>query len=147
MEISVLKYGDALWEDAAAYADSVSWRAGPYLAKEMRANSFLDWERVIAAREGEEFLGFCNLTEFDEMPKDAGFSPFIGFVFVDEKHRGHRISQKMIEAACEYAESIGFEKIYLMSAEHGLYEKYGFDMIGEYDTVFGTRDQLFCKEL
>ena len=32
-----------------------------------------------------------------------------------------------------------------MSGEHGLYEKYGFEKIGEYRTIFGTTDQLFYK--
>lgn len=143
----VIKEGDDLWETAAEYASGVSWKAGPYLANMMRIGQFKDWERVIVAREGDEILGFCNFTEYDEMPAENGFSPFIGFVFVDEEHRGRRISQKMIDAACQYARSIGYSAIYLMSSEHGLYEKYGFEKTGEYRTVFGTVDQLFRKSL
>ncbi|MBP0968681.1 MAG: class I SAM-dependent methyltransferase, partial [Oscillospiraceae bacterium] len=84
----VIKEGDSLWEAAAEYASGVSWRAGPYLANMMRTGQFRDWERVIIAREGDEILGFCDFTEFDDMPQEKGYSPFIGFVFVGEEHRG-----------------------------------------------------------
>lgn len=37
----------------------------------------------------------------------------------------------MIVAALDYAESRGYKTVYLMSGEQGLYEKYGFEKIGE----------------
>ena len=51
----------------------------------------------------------------------------------------------MIGEVIRYAGSLGFQKVYLMSGEHGLYEKYGFEKIGEYPTIWGTTDQLFGK--
>ncbi|MDO5137636.1 MAG: GNAT family N-acetyltransferase [Oscillospiraceae bacterium] len=134
-----------LWNDTIQYAFKSSWRAGPYLANMMRNNSFQDWERVIVAVEDGDIIGYCNFTEKDEMPDDQPYSPFIGFVYVDEEHRGHRVSEKMIEKARRYAKELGYKDIYLMSSEHGLYEKYGFEKIGEFGTVFDTTDQLFRK--
>ena len=32
-----------------------------------------------------------------------------------------------------------------MSGEQGLYEKYGFEKIGDFETIWGTTDQLFQK--
>lgn len=78
---------------------------------------------------------------------DAPYTPFIGFVFVDERSRGERVSERMINAASDYARSIGYEKIYIMSGEQGLYEKYGFVKIGDFKTIYGTEDQLFQKGL
>lgn len=72
---------------------------------------------------------------------------FIGFVFVDERSRGKRVFERMINAASDYARSIGYEKIYIMSGEQGLYEKYGFVKIGDFKTIYGTEDQLFQKGL
>lgn len=34
-----------------------------------------------------------------------------------------------------------------MSGEIGLYEKYGFEKLGDHETVYGTADQLFVKAL
>ena len=143
----VIKEGDGLWETAAEYASGVSWKAGPYLANMMRTGQFKDWERVIIAREGDEILGFCDFTEYDDMPQEKGYSPFIGFVFVGEQHRGRRISQRMIEKACQYAKSLGYSAVYLTSTEKGLYEKYGFMKVSEEDTVFDTHEQLFIRSI
>lgn len=132
-----------LWNDIISFAESSGWSAGPYLAKMMRENRFLDWERVFAVYEDGTPVGYCNLTKYDEMPPEAGFSPFIGFVYVDKAHRGHRVSERLIRRAIEYAGSIGYDSVYLMSGEQGLYEKYGFEKLGEYRTAFGGTDQLF----
>ena len=146
-EILTVRCGDPLWEKIAAFADRSDWRAGPFLARKMRAGDFQEWERVIAASVCGEIVGYCTFTEQDELPSHYGFAPFIGFVYVDERYRGRRFSQKMIRGALRYAEEAGFGAVYLMSGEHGLYEKYGFEKIGEYETVFGTTDQLFSVKI
>ena len=144
-EIIALKPGDPLWQAAADFADSSAWRAGPYLARMMRERAFLPWERVFLAREEGENAGYCALLRDDELPPEHGFFPFIGFVYVDERRRGRRLSEKMIGHAVAYAGKCGFPRVYLMSGEKGLYEKYGFRSLGEYETVFGTVDRLFVK--
>lgn len=144
-EIFVMAQDHPLWERTIRFAENCSWRAGPYLAKMMRENRFQPWERVIAAAVNGEIAGFCTLTERDELPGDIAFRPFVGFVFVDERFRGCRLSERMIGAAMGYAKSLGFEKTYLMSGEKGLYEKYGFEKLGDYETFNGTVDQLFVK--
>lgn len=147
MDIMLIRQGHPFWGKAIDFARNSSWRAGPYLAKQMEANAFQDWERVIIAVENGSIAGYCTLTEKDELPDRYGFAPFIGFVFVDERYRGRRVSGQMIDSALRYAGGIGYGTVYLMSGEHGLYEKYGFEKIGDYPTVFGTTDQLFRKEV
>ena len=142
-EIWGMAAGHAYWEKTIQFAENCSWRAGPYLAKEMKRGAFQDWERVFCAVVDGEIAGFCTFTKKDELPESYGFSPFIGFVFVAEAYRGNRLSGRMIEAVTDYARQIGFEKVYLMSGEKGLYEKYGFQSIGCYPTIFDTVDQLF----
>ena len=133
------------WEALAAYAEHCPWRAGPYLAREMRKGSFTGWERVAALYVEDRIAGFCNFTAHDELPPEYGFSPFIGFVYVEPEQRGHRYSQRLLTAVERYAASCSFARIYLMSGEKGLYEKYGYTPIGEYPTIFDTKDQLFEK--
>lgn len=143
MTIEPIRQGHPLWEKTAEFAQNCSWKAGMFLAEKMRRNGFLDWERVIIAAVQNEIAGFCTFTEKDELPADSGFSPFIGFVFVDERYRGNRLSGQMIRSALRYAGEIGYQTVYLLSGEQGLYEKYGFEKIGEYETIYGTTDQLF----
>jgi len=131
-----------LWKKTISFAQSCSWKAGPVLAERMKENAFQNWERVIVAVENDGIVGFCTFTEKDELPEEYDYSPFIGFMFVDERYRGNRISEAMIRRVLSYAESIGFRTVYIMSGEHGLYEKYGFTVIGDYNTIYGTTDQL-----
>ena len=87
MEISVMTYGHPLWENTISFAENCSWKAGPYLAKMMRNKEFSETERVFVASEGDEIIGYCTFAKKDELLDDAQYTPFIGFVFIDEKSR------------------------------------------------------------
>lgn len=100
MEILAIKQGHPLWDQTMAFAETCSWKAGAFLAARMKKNDFKDWERVIVAVEGNRIAGYCTLAEKDELPDGYEFTPFIGFVFVSEQDRGHRVSEKM--AACAW---------------------------------------------
>ncbi len=108
-------------------------------------NDFDTWERVFIACVNGKVAGFCTFAEKDELPKEYQFTPFIGFVFVDEPYRGNRLSELMIQTAILYARELGYEKVYIMRGEIGLYEKYGFEKLGHYKTIYGSIDQLFVK--
>lgn len=138
-----MQQGHPLWEKTACFAESCAWSAGRFLAELMRENRFQPWERVIIALDGEQIAGFCTLTEKDELPDDAPFSPFIGFVFVDAQYRGNRLSERMIRSALGYAKETGCQAVYIVSGEQGLYEKYGFEKVGDFETIYGTAEQLF----
>lgn len=146
-EIYAMSQGYKYWEETLQLAAKCSWRAGPYLSQKMASNDFKDWERVFCAVENEKVVGFCTFAEKDELSEKYDFTPFIGFVFVDEQYRGKRISQLLIDKAASYAHEMGYQKIYIMSGEIGLYEKYGFVKLGDYETTYGTIDQLFVKSL
>ncbi len=133
-----------LWEETILFAQGCSWKAGAYLAELMRQNRFHDYERVFIARENGKIAGFCTFTEKDALPEEYGLSPFIGFVFVDEKYRGNRISGKLTDSVISYAKGLGFKSIYLTSGEQGLYEKYGFKNIGDCTTIFGDDERVYA---
>ena len=147
MEIQLIKQGHPFWEKTIRYAMNCTWKAGSILAEKMINNDFQNWERVIVTIEEGKIVAYCTFLERDELPEQYGYTPFIGFVFVDEKYRGKRISERMIDQATEYAKGLGYCKLFIMSGEKGLYEKYGFEKIGDYKTIYGTTDQLFVKKL
>ena len=121
MDTVLIQSGHPLWTRTISFARNCSWKAGPFLADCMTKNEFQDWERVIVAVDNDRIAGYCTFTEKDELPAEHGYSPFIGFVFVDEQDRGKRISEQMIRCTCEYAEELGYSAVYLMSGEQGLY--------------------------
>ncbi len=98
-----MTYDHPLWDETILFAEKSSWSAGPYLANMMRKNEFEEAERVIVATEDNKPVGYCTFALKDELPEDSEYSPFIGFVFVDEKCRGKRVSEKLIEVASEHA--------------------------------------------
>ena len=147
LDILMIQQGHPFWEPTISFARACSWKAGPFLAKRMEENAFQNWERVIVAAENGSVAGYCTFTKKDELTDDYDFTPFIGFVFVDEPYRGKRISERMILQACRYAKELGYSIIHIMSGEQGLYEKYGFEKLGDYPTIYGTTDQLFQKRL
>ena len=147
MVIQPIKQGHPLWRETIRYARNCNWKAGPVRAEKMSKNDFQDWERVIVAEEDGKIAAFCTISGRDELPEQYDYTPFIGYVFVDEKYRGKRISERMIDQAIKYAKGLGYCKLFIMSGEQGLYEKYGFEKMGDYKTIYGTTDQLFVKAI
>ena len=147
LKIYAMSYGHKYWNDTIDFAEKCSWKAGPFLADMMKKNEFRDWERVFAALENEKIAGYCTFCEKDKLSVRYDFSPFIGFMFVGEKHRGKRISETLINTIATYAKEVGYDKIYVMSGEIGLYEKYGFVNVGKYETIYNSVDQLFVKNI
>ena len=147
VKIHSMTQGHKYWNETVSMAAKCTWKAGPHLAEKMKNNEFTEWERVFVACVDGKPAGFCTLTEKDELPSKYNFTPFIGFVFVDKQYRGKRLSEIMIKRATSYAHELGYEKIYVMSGEIGLYEKYGFKKLGAYKTIYGSIDQLFVKSI
>lgn len=145
MEIYAITNEHKLWNETISFAETCSWKGGHFLAGLMNQNNFLEWERVFVAFENNKIVGYCTFTKKDELSEEYDFSPFIGFIFVDESYRGRRISEMMINNVMKYAKMIGYDFVYIMSGEKGLYEKYGFTLIGNYETIYGNVEQLFRK--
>ena len=131
MEIYAMNNAHEKWGSVAAFAEKCPWRAGKYLAELMRGSAFRDWERVFAAFEDGVPVGFCTLTEKDELLPEYPYTPLIGFVFVDEAHRGKRISGQIIRAVLGYAKTIGYDRVYVMSGEKGLFREIRFQIYWE----------------
>ncbi|MBA4688833.1 MAG: GNAT family N-acetyltransferase [Candidatus Galacturonibacter soehngenii] len=85
---------------------------------------------------------YCTFVKEDCIP-DCIYTPFIGFVFVEEAYRGNRISQKLINKALNYAKEKGFSSVYICSDENGLYEKYSFKKICKAKDHWGNEEQIF----
>lgn len=146
MELKLITSADIEWNKAAEYANKCSWRAGKTLAKKMFSDIFTDWERVLIAVDRECIAGFCTITRVDCIP-DIPYTPYIGFLFVDEKYRGERLSWELIVYAMQYLKKIGFNKVYLVSDHINLYEKYGFKVIDKKAASWGELEKVYMREV
>lgn len=146
MIIERLTHEHPMWNPLQKYAENCSWKAGQSLASAMEQDMFSDWECIFAAIEGNKPIGFCTAARQDCIP-DLPYSPYIGYVFVDEKFRGKRRSQLLIEAAMDYLRSLGFSKVFLISDHEELYEKYGFTVVDRQPAPWGGMEKIYMHEL
>lgn len=146
MKFRLIDSSDPFWKIAKDYAENCSWRAGKNLAFMMDQNKFAEWERVIVATNNNSILGYCTVQKEDCIP-DLTYTPYISYIFVDEKYRGKRLSQRMIEFAGEYLKHTGFDEVYLVSDHENLYEKYGFEVVDRKQAPWGNIEKIYNKKL
>lgn len=145
MNFKAITSSDELWCRVRNYAESCSWRAGKSLANAMDENVFKDWERVIVVLDNEKICGYCTVAKIDCIP-DICYTPYIGYMFVDEEYRGNRLSQKLIQYAMDYLKMVGFDKVYIVSDHENLYEKYGFKVIDRKMAPWGSEEKIYMQE-
>lgn len=107
---------------------------------------FTDWETMFVAVANGKIIGMASLAKTDYYPLPDIF-PWVSSLFVTEEWRGHRLSQRLVEHANAYAESLGFERTYIPSEHVGLYEKYGYRYLKDIVNYGGGTDRLYVKEL
>ena len=107
---------------------------------------FTDWETPFAAISEGRIIGMVTVMKTDYYPLPEIY-PWISTLFVSEEYRGKRISQKLIEAAEEYAGASGFEKTYIPTEFVGLYEKYGYSYVRDIENYGGDVDRLYSKKI
>ena len=145
MNYQSITASDELWCKVRNYAENCSWKAGKVLANTMDSNAFQDWERVIVALDNGKICGYCTAAKTDCIP-NVPYTPYIGFLFVDEAYRGNRLSQQIISYAMDYLKSVGFDKAYLVSDHVNLYEKYGFRVIDRKIAPWGSEEKIYMQE-
>ena len=146
MTFELLTASSERWSSLIRYAEACPWSAGKALAQAMRKNEFSDWERVLAAVDGETIRGYCTIAKTDCIP-DVSYTPYIGFLFVDKACRGRRLSQQMIQFAMDYLKMLGFQAVYLVSDHENLYEKYGFRVIDRKKAFWGSEEKIYIHDL
>ncbi|QHQ62974.1 GNAT family N-acetyltransferase [Anaerocolumna sedimenticola] len=144
MNIKAITSIDYEWTKVIDYAENCSWRAGKTLANKMKNKHFTEWERVFIAIEGNEIAAYCTVAKTDCIP-NVPYTPYISFMFVGEKYRGNRISQKLIKEAMAYVKDLGFEKVYLVSDHDNLYEKYGFSVVDRRIASWGAEEKIYMQ--
>lgn len=137
---------DDVWKEVCQFAQNCSWRAGKSLSQNMSDNTFTDWERVIVALHENDIAGYCTVAKSDCIP-NVSYTPYIGYMFVDEKYRGQRLSQKLISYAMSYLKTQGFQQVFLVSDHENFYEKYGFRVIDTKIAPWGETQKIYMREI
>jgi len=146
MDIKPINFWDNFRNKLISYANSCNREAGPILVQKMKSNDFSDCEKVFVATENNKIIWFCTFTQEDWIP-NCDYSPFVWFIFVDGNYRWKRISEKMINEVEEYAKTLNFKKLYIVSDHKWLYEKYWFEKCDEKADEFWRIESIFCRNI
>lgn len=107
---------------------------------------FEEWETPFVAIVNGKIVGMVTIMKSDYYPLPEIF-PWISTIFVSERYRGNRISEKLVEFANQYAKDIGFNNTYIPTEWIGLYEKYGYHYVKDIVNYGNGIDRLYVKEL
>lgn len=146
MQIIYLENNQKLWNELIEYANKCTWEAWPILAQKMLQNNFSEREKVFVVTEGEKIAWYCTFTKEDWIP-NCDYTPFIWFIFVDEKYRWKRCSEKIINAVEGYARTLNFKELYIVSDHKWLYEKYWFAPIDIKTDELWRSETIFKREI
>ena len=146
MQIIYLENNLKLWNELIDYANKCEWEAWPILAQKMQWNSFSERERVFVATEDENIAWYCTFTKEDWIP-NCDYTPFVWFIFVDEKYRWKRYSEKMINTVEKYARTLKFHELYIISDHKWLYEKYWFEPIDIKTDELWRSETIFKRKI
>jgi len=146
-EIKKVDRNTGLADELIRFVENFSWEdVKEHTLQVLRNWEFSDWETMFVALVNNQIVGMASIMKTDYYPLPE-IVPWISSVFVDEGHRGHRISERLIETVNEYAKSAGFEKTYVPSGHAGLYEKYGYHYLKDIVNYGNGIDRLYVKEL
>lgn len=99
----------------------------------------------MAMAEGE-IVGMACICKTDYYPLPEIY-PWVSSIFVTEKSREHRISQRLVDFANAYAKECGFDRTYIPTEHIGLYEKYGYRYLRDIVNYSNGTDHLYVKKL
>lgn len=147
LEIRKVDKGTDLANKLICFVENFSWEdVKDHMLDELRAWTCTDWETPFATIADGQIVGIAYIRKRDYYPLPEIY-PWVSGVFVAEDYRGHRISEKLIAFANDYAMENGFDKTYIPSIHVGLYEKYGYRYIRDIVNYGNGTDRLYVKEI
>lgn len=147
LEIRKVDKDTDLAEKLIRFVENFSWEdVKEHILWMLRTWVFTDWETAFVAIVDGQIVGMTSIMKTDYYPLPEIY-PWISSVFVAEDYRGHKISEKLIDFANEYARENGFDRTYIPSEHIGLYEKYGYRYLNDIVNYGNGTDRLYVKEL
>lgn len=147
LEIKKVDINTDLATKLIKFVENFSWKeVKSHMLELLHAWAFTDWESPFVAIVNGQIVGMATIMKTDYYPLPEIY-PWVSSIFVTEDYRGHRISEKLIEFANEYAKECGFARTYIPSEHIGLYEKFGYKYLKDITNYSNETDRLYVKEL
>lgn len=147
VEIRKVDKDSKLASDLLEFVKNFSWEEVKEHTIRVLSNwEFTEWETPFVALLDNKIIGMITIAKTDYYPLPEIY-PWISTLFVSEEYRGHKISEKLINYANNYARELGFDKTYIPSTHIGLYEKYGYIYIKDIVNYGNDIDRLYMKKI
>lgn len=147
LEIKKVDKNTDLADRLICFVENFSWEeVKSHMLEILKKWAFSDWETPFIAMVNGQIVGMACIMKTDYYPLPEIY-PWVSSVFVSEDYRGHRISEKLIDFANEYAKECGFSRTYIPSEHIGLYEKFGYRYLKDIKNYGNETDRLYVKEL
>lgn len=147
VEIRKVDKDSKLASDLLEFVKNFSWEEVKEHTIRVLSNwEFTEWETPFVALLDNKIIGMVTIAKTDYYPLPEIY-PWISTLFVSEEYRGHKISEKLINYANNYARELGFDKTYIPSTHIGLYEKYGYIYIKDIVNYGNDIDRLYMKKI
>lgn len=89
---------------------------------------------LVVAENETELMGVCAISLSDLNVRQDLYPDIIN-LYVKEKYRGHRLSEKLLNFIGSEVKKLGYSTVYLYTEFDNLYDKLGWKYIGKVDTV------------
>ena len=126
------------------------WGAGRFLCQLIDEDRFRaltgEWSELLLLTDGDRLVSFCTFCGMDEID-NTELSPWVGFVYTFPEYRGRRCFGRLLEKAKSLAAEAGFDAIYISTDHIGLYEKYGFEYIGDLKNRWGDDCRVYRSDV
>ncbi|MCR5273723.1 MAG: GNAT family N-acetyltransferase [Lachnospiraceae bacterium] len=140
-------------ENKAHWLDEIrkcDWRAGTFLHELLSSGTFFDavgeGSKVFLLTDGDKLVSFCTYAKKDDI-QPTDLSPWIGFVYTFPEYRGKRCMGVLLDEIEELAKKEDISKIYISTNHVGLYEKYGYRLFGEMESIDGEMSRVYMKRV
>lgn len=93
-------------------------------------------------RDGEEIAAGCGLiaNDFHDRPD---LTPNLCALYVEEPYRNQGIARRLLEFAQAETRRLGFERLYLITDHDQLYERCGWEYLGQVHETDGAEIRLY----
>ena len=109
-------------------------------------NGLLGLPRFYVAEVEGKLVG-CYALLLNDINSRQDLFPWIAYLFVLPEYRGKGIASQLLQHGQNIAKQLHFEALYLETNIAGLYEKFGFELIGETSDPFGEKAKIYKKVL
>ncbi|ELC8442471.1 GNAT family N-acetyltransferase [Clostridium perfringens] len=133
-----------LKERILKYVENCGWGVKSFFQEQLELGISLKRKipQSFVMLKGEEIIGFYQFIK-NEPIRNMELTPWIATLFIDKKHRGQRLSEKLISHGRRYAHKLGYNKVYISTDHIQLYEKMGFREIGLDIDKWGSPTKLY----